>query len=228
MKQHISLRQANQGFSRYIAEVERGREFVVTRRGRPVALLSPAPKRAAQRLSRSGRRRWSVCSRARGRSESANGDGLNYTTMPRVSLDASIMVYSVDAADPAKHRAAKRLLRLAARHDCVLVLQALAEFYYVVTRKAKLGLPQARSQLRDLRSVYPLVLPGPAALDAAVDISGRYHINFWDAMLIAVAKQADVAVLFTEDLQDGQDYAGVRCVNPLERSAVALEALLRE
>lgn len=51
MKQHISLRQANQGFSRYIAEVERGREFVVTRRGRPVALLSPAPKRAARRLS---------------------------------------------------------------------------------------------------------------------------------------------------------------------------------
>ena len=51
MKQQISLRQANQGFSRYIAEVERGQEFIVTRRGRAVALLSPAPSRAARRLS---------------------------------------------------------------------------------------------------------------------------------------------------------------------------------
>ncbi len=147
--------------------------------------------------------------------------------MPRVSLDASILVYGVDAAEPARHRAAKRVLRLVAQHDCVHVFQALAEFYYVVTRKAKLGASQAKLQVRDLRSVFPLVLPGPTTLDAAIDIAGRYRINFWDAMLIAVAKQADVAMLFTEDLQDGQDYAGVRCVNPLERSAAALRALLR-
>ena len=159
---------------------------------------------------------------------SASGGELICTTMPRISLDASIMVYGVDAADPVRHRAAKRVLRLVARHDCVLALQALAEFYYVVTRKAKLGPSQAKSQLRDLQSVFPLVLPGPAALDAAVDISARYRINFWDAMLIAVAKQADVAMLFTEDLQDGQDYAGVRCVNPFGRNAAALRALLRD
>ena len=147
--------------------------------------------------------------------------------MPRVSLDASILVYGVDAADPVRHRAAKRVLRLVAQHDCVLVLQALAEFYYVVTRKAKLESSHAKLQIRDLRSVFPLVLPGPTTLDAAIDLAGRYRINFWDAMLIAVAKQADVAMLFTEDLQDGQDYAGVRCVNPLQRSAAALRALLR-
>ena len=51
MKQHISLRQANQNFSRYIEAVERGQEFVVTRRGEPVALLSRAPRRASRRLS---------------------------------------------------------------------------------------------------------------------------------------------------------------------------------
>ena len=51
MKQHISLRQANQNFSRCIEEVERGQEFIVTRRGRPVAVISPAPRRAGHRLS---------------------------------------------------------------------------------------------------------------------------------------------------------------------------------
>jgi len=51
MKQHISLRQANQNFSRYIEEVERGQEFIVTRRGRPVAVIAPAPRRGGRRLS---------------------------------------------------------------------------------------------------------------------------------------------------------------------------------
>ena len=51
MKQQISIRQANQSFSRYIVEVERGREFVVTRRGRPVAVSAPAPRQAARALS---------------------------------------------------------------------------------------------------------------------------------------------------------------------------------
>lgn len=41
MRDRISLRQANQHFSRYVAAVEQGDEFVITRRGRPVAKLSP-------------------------------------------------------------------------------------------------------------------------------------------------------------------------------------------
>lgn len=51
MKQHISLRQANQNFSRYIEAVERGQEFIVTRRGKPVAVISPAPRRGIRRLT---------------------------------------------------------------------------------------------------------------------------------------------------------------------------------
>jgi len=39
MKQQVSLREANQHFSRYIQAVERGEEIVITRRGRPVAKI---------------------------------------------------------------------------------------------------------------------------------------------------------------------------------------------
>jgi prevent-host-death family protein len=39
MKQEISLREANQHLSRYVEAVERGDEFVITRRGKPVAKL---------------------------------------------------------------------------------------------------------------------------------------------------------------------------------------------
>lgn len=37
----VSLREANQQFSKLIASVEEGKSFVITRRGRPIARLSP-------------------------------------------------------------------------------------------------------------------------------------------------------------------------------------------
>jgi prevent-host-death family protein len=39
MKQQISVREANQHLSRYIEAVEKGHEFVITKRGKPVAKL---------------------------------------------------------------------------------------------------------------------------------------------------------------------------------------------
>ena len=42
MTKTISLREANQAFSRCIREVEAGEEITITRRGEPVARLVPA------------------------------------------------------------------------------------------------------------------------------------------------------------------------------------------
>jgi prevent-host-death family protein len=40
--EYVTLREINQHLARYIAGVEAGREFIITRRGQPVARLSPA------------------------------------------------------------------------------------------------------------------------------------------------------------------------------------------
>ena len=45
MQHQISLREANQHLSRYIKTVEQGEEFVITRRGKPVARLVPVAAR---------------------------------------------------------------------------------------------------------------------------------------------------------------------------------------
>ena len=37
----VTAREANQAFSRYLAEAEAGEEIVITRRGKPVARLVP-------------------------------------------------------------------------------------------------------------------------------------------------------------------------------------------
>ena len=45
MTKTISIRDANQGFSTCIREVEAGEDFVVTRNGTPVARIVPAENR---------------------------------------------------------------------------------------------------------------------------------------------------------------------------------------
>ncbi len=64
MKQQVSLREANQHFSRYIEAVERGEEIIITRRGRPIAKIvrlsrlrepTAAQRRAWNRIKSSAR-----------------------------------------------------------------------------------------------------------------------------------------------------------------------------
>jgi prevent-host-death family protein len=45
MSKMISLREANQAFARCVREVEAGEEYVITRKGQPVARLVPIPNR---------------------------------------------------------------------------------------------------------------------------------------------------------------------------------------
>ena len=46
----VSAREANQAFSRILQEAETGAEIVITRRGKPVAVLAPYPsRRSAER-----------------------------------------------------------------------------------------------------------------------------------------------------------------------------------
>lgn len=42
MSKTISLREANQAFARCVRDVEAGAEYIITRKGRPVARLVPA------------------------------------------------------------------------------------------------------------------------------------------------------------------------------------------
>jgi prevent-host-death family protein len=49
--QTISVREANQNFSKYLSLVEAGQEFVIAKRGKPVALLMPQGATAASELS---------------------------------------------------------------------------------------------------------------------------------------------------------------------------------
>jgi predicted nucleic acid-binding protein len=53
-----------------------------------------------------------------------------------------------------------------------------------------------------------------AAIRAAVRLSDQATLSFWDALVVVAAARSGAAVLYTEDLNDGQEILGVRVSNP--------------
>lgn len=56
----------------------------------------------------------------------------------------------------------------------------------------------------------------PDLVFRAVDIKAAYDISLADAMILAAAERAQCGELLTEDLNDGQRYAGVVARNPFK------------
>jgi len=130
-------------------------------------------------------------------------------------IDTNILLYSLDleAAQPAKAAIATRLLT---RRDLVLSVQVLQEFYVQATHARR---PDALPHAMAARLIqkwlrFRVQENTVAVLQSALVLKDRYQISYWDAAILAAAKASRCRELFSEDLSHGQDYDGVRVVNP--------------
>lgn len=145
----------------------------------------------------------------------------------KVTFDSNILVYAADREAGEKHATAIGLTDRAMAADCVLMLQSLAEFFYVITRKGKRTPADAKGFVEDWQAVFPVFAADEGCLADAMGAVGEHGLPFWDAMIWAAAKSAGCRLLFTEDFQDGRALGGVTFVNPFaERNAVLLGAAL--
>ena len=96
-----------------------------------------------------------------------------------------------------------------------LSTQVLAEFYVNATQKLQPGLDRetARADVRALAAWHPLELDS-RVFEQAWHFQDRHKVAFWDALILGAAQVGGCGYLLTEDLQDGQELAGVRIVNP--------------
>jgi predicted nucleic acid-binding protein len=42
----------------------------------------------------------------------------------------------------------------------------------------------------------------------------HFKVSYWDAAIIAAAQELGCGFIYSEDFSDGQDYDGVKVVNP--------------
>ncbi|MGH9369002.1 MAG: PIN domain-containing protein [Thermoanaerobaculia bacterium] len=131
-------------------------------------------------------------------------------------VDANVLIYSFDRTASRKREQALALLDelWRGRLGC-LSLQVLAEFFVSVTRKLPRPLTssEAAAKVADFAE-WNLHEPERADLLSAIALHQRLDISFWDAMVIQSARRLGCRTLWTEDLNDGQVYAGVTARNP--------------
>ena len=144
----------------------------------------------------------------------------------RFSLDTNILVYAVDRDAGDRHERSKDLMSRAAGRDCVLTVQALAEFFHATTRKGLLKPSLASAFVRDWLDVFRLASADGTVLVEAMDAVGEHRLSFWDAMLWATARRVGCSAILSEDMQDGRRLSGVEIINPFGAAASARLASL--
>lgn len=137
--------------------------------------------------------------------------------------DTNVLVYAYDLSAGEKRQKAKDLVeRLWATGSGVLSVQVLQELFVTLTRKASPPLPpkEARQIVEDL-ATWRVVEPNSRDVLEAIDISLRWGVSFWDAMVLCAARKGGASVLWSEDLTHGEDYDGVVVSNPFQRGPAA-------
>jgi predicted nucleic acid-binding protein len=136
--------------------------------------------------------------------------------VPKIFIDTNVLVYSLDNKDEAKRDKARKLLRkIVDMHQPVLSTQVIKEFYVAATSKLKADSFIVKNIIHNFRNME-IVNNDLELIEQAIDISAISRISFWDALIVAAAEKANCAFIFSEDLNSGQTYRGVKVVNPFE------------
>ncbi|MBN1684031.1 MAG: PIN domain-containing protein [Gammaproteobacteria bacterium] len=135
----------------------------------------------------------------------------------RVTLDTNILVYAFDITDRKRQKKAIEIIEFVLTEECVLTLQSLSEFYYAVTKKKFLDAKKALAQIQDWELIFPIITAKASTLIKAIKAVEQHQLSFWDALLWATAKEANIEILFTEDFNHTQKIEGVEIINPFIR-----------
>ncbi|RFF27883.1 MULTISPECIES: PIN domain-containing protein [unclassified Wenzhouxiangella] len=131
-------------------------------------------------------------------------------------VDTNILVYARDTAHPAKHSQARNWLEhLWKTRTGRISTQVLKEYYQVVTRRLKPGLPreQARADIHDLWTWEP-VETDQEVFEQAWSLEDRLNYNWWDLLILAAAQRSNCIYVLSEDLQNDQTIDNLKILNP--------------
>lgn len=129
-------------------------------------------------------------------------------------VDTNILVYAQDRDAPAKRRRSREVIaELAASGTGVISTQVVQEFYVATTRKMGVDPLFAKGILRTF-TAFEITQTSLDLIEDAVDCSILNQISFWDALIVAAAAATGCSTIYSEDLNAGQVFQGVRIVNP--------------
>jgi len=132
----------------------------------------------------------------------------------RVFFDTNVLVYAAVGAGKEEAKR-KRALALIESEDFGTSAQVLQEFFVTVVRKASRPLSAAQAlEWIEQWVAFPCQRVDHQLVRIAIEQSERFAISYWDAAILAAAEALGAHTVYSEDLNDGQQYGRVRVVNP--------------
>jgi predicted nucleic acid-binding protein len=129
-------------------------------------------------------------------------------------LDTNILLYAYDLDAPAKRAVALSLVEQgwSAPGDTAISVQVLQGMHVNLGQRG-VSQTEATRIVRDFAD-WPVVDDTLELLQVALDEQARWKISLWDSLILAAARASGASELITEDLNHGQDYGGIRALNP--------------
>lgn len=136
-------------------------------------------------------------------------------SVDQVFVDTNILLYAHDADARLKHvKAKERIAELWSRPlPPAISIQVLQEFYVNLIRR-KVPVKAARDTITDYLE-WDVIDNNQLLFRDGLEMTERFGISLWNALIIAAARKAGAAIIWSEDFNAGQDYGGVVVINPL-------------
>lgn len=132
----------------------------------------------------------------------------------KVFFDTNILVYAAVGTGK-EERKRKRALALIESEEFGTSAQVLQEFFVTVVKKASRPLSAAQAlEWIEQWAAFPCQPIDHQLVRIAIEQSERYTISYWDSAILAAAEALGAQTVYSEDLNDGQQYGRVRVVNP--------------
>ena len=132
----------------------------------------------------------------------------------RSVIDSIILIYTDDAAFPEKQQIALALLEEGWNTgNIILSTQVLQEYFSAAILKLGVSAETAQRKI-ELLGCLDIISIHHADILRAIDIHRLYKFSFWDSLIVRMAQSASCSVLYSEDMQHGQQIGDVKIVNP--------------
>jgi predicted nucleic acid-binding protein len=130
------------------------------------------------------------------------------------AFDSNILVYAEGLNDPARELRAKQLRAQLGPGQIVLPMQAIGEFYNVLTRKYLKPADMARALCQEWLDSATSIAAADQTFRDAIELAATSSLQIWDALILATAAEAGCIALLSEDMQHGFVHRGVTVINP--------------
>ncbi len=129
-------------------------------------------------------------------------------------LDTNILLYGYDLDAPEKRHIAQSLIEQAWLQPgrTAISVQVLQEFHVNFIRKGH-SAEEASALIVNFYH-WPVIDNTLPLFRHGLALQSRWQLSLWDAMILAATQASGARELLSEDMNHGQDYGGVRVVNP--------------